>query len=68
MKKIFKEEESVEILVLIILDLINNTYHTKWVYNCFKEKSLAEENINTGFTLKDIDETRNYFIEEINWN
>ena len=68
MKKFFKEEESIEILVLITLDLINNIYHTKWVHNCFKEKSLAEENINPEFTLKNIDETRNDFIEAINWN
>ena len=68
MKKSFKEEESTEIPVLKTLDLINNIYHTKWVYNCFKEKSLAEENINPEFTLKNIDETRNDFIEAINWN
>ena len=29
---------------------------------------MAEEKINQGFTLKIIDEIRNYLIEEMNWN
>ena len=29
---------------------------------------MAKENISQEFTLKDIDETRNYLIEEINRN
>ena len=29
---------------------------------------MAEENINQEFRLKIIDETRNYLIEDINWN
>ena len=29
---------------------------------------MAEENISQGFRLKNIDETRNYLIEEINRN
>ena len=29
---------------------------------------MAEENINQEFRPKNIDETRNYLIEEINWN
>ena len=29
---------------------------------------MTEENINQEFRLKNIDETRNYLIEKINWN
>ena len=29
---------------------------------------MVEENISQEFRLKNIDETRNYLIEEINWN
>ena len=29
---------------------------------------MSEENINQEFRLKNIDKTRNYLIEEINWN
>ena len=36
------------------------------VYNYFK--NLVEENISQEFRLKNINETRNYFIEEINQN
>ena len=36
------------------------------IYNYFK--NLAEENISEEFRLKNIDETRNYLIEEINRN
>ena len=34
------------------------------MYNYFKK--MAEENISQEFTLKNIDETRNYLIEKIN--
>ena len=36
------------------------------IYNYFK--NMAEENISQEFRLKNIDETRNYLIEEINRN
>ena len=36
------------------------------IYNYFK--NMAEENISQEFRLKNIDETRNYLIEEINQN
>ena len=29
---------------------------------------MAEKNVSQEFRLKNIDETRNYLIEEINWN
>ena len=29
---------------------------------------MAEENVSQELRLKNIDETRNYLIEEINWN
>ena len=29
---------------------------------------MAEENVSQEFRLKNIDEPRNYLIEEINWN
>ena len=34
------------------------------MYNYFK--NMVEENVNREFRLKNIDETRNYFTEEIN--
>ena len=36
------------------------------IYNSFK--NMAQENISQEFRLKNIDETRNYLIEEINRN
>ena len=36
------------------------------IYNYFK--NMVEENISQEFRLKNIDETRNYLIEEINQN
>ena len=36
------------------------------IYNYFK--NMAEENISQEFRLKNIDETRNYLIKEINRN
>ena len=35
---------------------------------CNYFKNMAEENINQELRLKDIDETKNYFIEEIKQN
>ena len=44
-RKIFKEDEPIEILKIIVLinnmiiiDHIKNVYYTKWIYNNFKEK------------------------------
>ena len=36
------------------------------IYNYFKD--MLEENISQEFRLKNIDETRNYFLEEIKQN
>ena len=55
-EKVFTEKESVEILK--ILDLIKN----------MQESQMKEENINQGFRLKILDQTGNFFIEEINQN
>ena len=52
----FKEEESIEILKIVKLK----------IYNYFK--NVAEENTSQEFRLINIDETRNYSIEEINRN
>ena len=54
-EKIFKEEESIEILK--ILGLISNI-----------EEFRKYKIMNQGFRLKKIDEIRNYLIEEINQN
>ena len=54
-EKIFKEEKSTEILK--ILGLVNK-HRTE-------RKNMAEENIIQEFRSKEIDKTRNYFIEEI---
>ena len=59
MKKIFKEEESIEISK--ILGLINNIEKYQNIDN-------LEENVNQEFRLKKIYEIRNYLIEEINRN
>ena len=59
MKKIFKEEESIEISK--ILGLINNIEKYRNIDN-------LEENVNQKFRLKKIYEIRNYLIEEINRN
>ena len=53
---LFTEEESFEILK--ILGLIENNYF----------KNMVEENISQEFRLKNIDETRNYFLKEIKQN
>ena len=60
MRKIFKEEESIE--GLRILGLINNIEeYQKYIIR-------SEENISQEFRLKNIDEARNYLIEKINRN
>ena len=46
---------------------MSDIYHAKRIYNYFKNY-MAEENISQKFRLKNIDETRNCFIEEINQN
>ena len=60
MKKI-KEEESVEMLE--VLGLINNLEEYQKIYI-----HVEEENIGQEFRMKNIDEIRNYLIEEINRN
>ena len=55
--KIFKEEESIEILKIICL--IENT---QLLLN------MLEENISQELSIKNIDETRNCFLEEIKQN
>ena len=59
-EKIFKEEESIEILK--ILGFINSLK----IYNYFN--NMVDKNISQDFKLKNIDETRNYFLEEIQQN
>ena len=56
-EKIFKEEESME--VLKVFGLIKK-------YNYFK--NVVEETLRQKFRLRNIDETRNYFVETINKN
>ena len=51
--KIFKEEESIEILKILGLIEINNYL-----------KNMVEENISREFRLKKIDTTINYFLQE----
>ena len=55
--KIFKEEESIEILKILGLIEINNYL-----------KNMVEENISHEFRLKKIDKTRNYFLQEFKQN
>ena len=59
-EKIFKEEDSIEIFR--ILSLITN------IEEYLKLIIMPEENISQEFRLKNLDETRNYFIKEINQN
>ena len=60
MLKIFKEEESTDILKII--GLINTIEeYQKYII-------MYEENISQEFRLKNIDETRNYLIQNINQN
>ena len=59
-KKIFKEKESIEILK--VLGLINNIEeHQKYII-------MFEENVSQEFRLKNINEIRDYLIEERNQN
>ena len=68
MKKIFKEEQSIEILKIIGYFIrMSNIYFNKWIYNYFKEKTV-QGNINHKFILKNIYKTRSYFIDGINQN
>ena len=59
-KKLFKEEESIEILK--VLDLITDMEEYQKLYN-HVWKSMSQE-----FRLEIIDETRNYFIEKMQEN
>ena len=59
-KKIFKEEEPNKILKIIGLSITQKSIRIYIV--------MSEENISREFKLKNIDETRNYLIEEINQN
>ena len=58
-EKIFKEEESIEILKMLCL--INNIEE-------YQKIIMPEENINQEFRLKKLEEIRNYLIEEQNRN
>ena len=58
--RIFKGEASTEILKII--GLINN------IEDYQKYVIMSEENVSQEFRLKNLDETRNYWIEEINRN
>ena len=42
-------------------------YHVKWIYNYLKKniEIIGKENLNQEFRLKNIDETKNYFVEDI---
>ena len=55
-EKIFKEEESIEILKILGLKIKNNF------------KNMIEENISQEFRLKNVDEARKHFVEEIEQN
>ena len=59
-EKIFKEEQSIEILK--VLGLTNNKKSIR------KYIIMPEENISQAFRLENIDETRSYLIEETNRN
>ena len=67
-EKVFKEEESIEIIKSF--GLINNM--NDWYILCqmniqlFSRKHIVEENITQEFILKNKDEKRSYFITEIN--
>ena len=56
-EKIFKKEESIEILKTLGLFKIHNYFKTRF-----------EKNINQEFRLKNVDKTINYFLEEIEQN
>ena len=46
---------------------MSNMYHVKWIYNYLKKniEIIGKENLNQEFRLKNIDETKNYFVEDI---
>ena len=46
---------------------MSNVYHVKWIYNYLKKniEIIGKENLNQEFRLKNIDETKNYFEEDI---
>ena len=46
---------------------MSNVYHVKWIYNYLKKniEIIGKENLNQEFRLKNIDETKNYFVEDI---
>ena len=47
----------------------SNMYYTKWIYNYFKEKiNWRKHKPWIKKELKSLDETRNYFIEEVHQN
>ena len=47
----------------------SNMYYTKWIYNYFKEKiDWRKHKPGIEKELKSLDETRNYFIEEVHQN
>ena len=60
MKKIFKEEESIEILKILYLIANKEEY---LIYIIISEGNMSQE-----FTLKNIEKTRNFLIEEISQN
>ena len=57
-EKIFKEEGSVEILKSLVQLIMWKTI--KWIYSFIK---MGEENISQQHRLKNLDETRNSFVE-----
>ena len=59
----FKKEESLEILQLLGLITNMNGKYIGWnEYIITLKKNMIEEKINQEFRLKNISETRNYFI------
>ena len=62
--RIFKEEESIGILK--ILCLIKNIWVSPNKYIFPLKVNVVKENISQESSLKNIDETRDYFIEDIN--
>ena len=54
-EKIFKEEESIKVLkIIVLIDKIKNTKETK-------------RNISQEFRLKNVDESKNYFLEYLDY-
>ena len=66
-EKIFKEEESIEILKII--GLITNIQEHQRIYKSIRKYIIiSEENLSQEFRLENIGKTRSYLIEEINQN